>query len=91
MRKASGLQLHAEANYIAVMREGALRQQEVPRGFEPRSLDSESRVLTVTPRDQMMYVRKAKTLANARKFKVEVYGSSWLIGAVGRLPHGAEG
>ena len=24
---------------------------EVPRGFEPRSLDSESRVLTVTPRD----------------------------------------
>ena len=26
---------------------------EVPRGFEPRSLDSESRVLTVTPRDQL--------------------------------------
>ena len=26
---------------------------EVPRGFEPGSLDSESRVLTVTPRDQM--------------------------------------
>ena len=56
------MQLHAEANYIAVMREGALRQQEVPRGFELRSLDSESRVLTVTPRDQMMYVRKTKTL-----------------------------
>ena len=29
---------------------------EVPRGFEPRSLDSESRVLTVTPRDQLMEV-----------------------------------
>ena len=26
---------------------------EVPHGFEPRSLDSESRVLTVTPRDQL--------------------------------------
>ena len=26
---------------------------EVLRGFEPRSLDSESRVLTVTPRDQL--------------------------------------
>ena len=29
---------------------------EVPRGFELRSLDSESRVLTVTPRDQLMEV-----------------------------------
>ena len=29
---------------------------EGPRGFEPRSLDSESRVLTVTPRDQLMEV-----------------------------------
>jgi hypothetical protein len=28
-------------------------EQEVPRGFEPRSLDSGSRVLTVTPRDQV--------------------------------------
>ena len=27
---------------------------KVPRGFEPRSLDSESRVLTVTPRDQLI-------------------------------------
>ena len=26
---------------------------EASRGFEPRSLDSESRVLTVTPRGQM--------------------------------------
>ena len=32
------------------------RGHEVPRGFEPRSLDSESRVLTVTPRDQLMEV-----------------------------------
>ena len=32
------------------------RGHEVPRGFEPRSLDSESRVLTVTPRDQLMKV-----------------------------------
>ena len=33
----------------------ALRTQEskVPRGFELRSLDSESRVLTVTPWDQL--------------------------------------
>ena len=27
---------------------------KVPRGFEPRSLDLESRVLTVTPRDQLL-------------------------------------
>ena len=27
--------------------------QKVPRGFEPQSLDSESRVRTVTPRDQL--------------------------------------
>ena len=30
-------------------------------------------------------------MANARKFKVEVYGSGWLIGAVWRLSRGAEG
>ena len=29
---------------------------EVLRGLEPRSLDSESSVLTVTPRDQLMEV-----------------------------------
>ena len=29
---------------------------EVPRGFEPRPLESESSVLTVTPRDQLMEV-----------------------------------
>ena len=28
-------------------------QKEASRGFEPRSLDSESRVLTVTPRGQV--------------------------------------
>ena len=32
---------------------------EAPRGFEPRSLDSESSVLTVTPRDQLMEVTDA--------------------------------
>ena len=31
----------------------AQEAKKVPRGFEPRSLDSESRVLTVTPRDQL--------------------------------------
>ena len=29
---------------------------EVPRGFEPRPLESESSVLTATPRDQLMEV-----------------------------------
>ena len=29
---------------------------EVPHGFEPRSLESESSVLTVTPQDQLMEV-----------------------------------
>jgi hypothetical protein len=33
---------------------------KVPRGFEPRSLDSESRVLTVTPRDQLFTGNSAK-------------------------------
>merc|ERR1712155_118592 len=32
----------------------AMRSTQVSRGFEPRSLDSESRVLTVTPRDQLL-------------------------------------
>ena len=31
---------------------------KVPRGFEPRSLDSESRMLTITPREQVStYIR----------------------------------
>ena len=30
---------------------------EASRGFEPRSLDSESRVLTVTPRGRVLYAR----------------------------------
>ena len=30
-------------------------REKVSRGFEPRSLDSESRVLTVTPRDQLLF------------------------------------
>ena len=44
----------------AMLRPGTLRdiaaaswRAQVSRGFEPRSLDSESRVLTVTPRDQL--------------------------------------
>ena len=32
---------------------GADRYRQVSRGFEPRTLDSESRVLTVTPRDHL--------------------------------------
>ena len=35
--------------------EACAREREVPRGFELRSLDSESRVLTVTPRDQVTF------------------------------------
>ena len=35
----------------------AASNKEVPRGFEPLSLDSASRVLTVTPRDQVMKSR----------------------------------
>ena len=31
-------------------------QKEASRGFEPRSLDSESRVLTVTPRGPLMHI-----------------------------------
>ena len=31
----------------------ALKRENASRGFEPRSLDSESRVLTVTPRGQL--------------------------------------
>ena len=35
----------------------SISKQEASRGFEPRSLDSESRVLTVTPRGRMNTVR----------------------------------
>ena len=35
--------------------------QEASRGFEPRSLDSESRVLTVTPRGLLIYIYVLKT------------------------------
>ena len=39
-------------------------KQKASRGFEPRSLDSESRVLTVTPRGQMLRgTRKHHTLS----------------------------
>ena len=31
------------------------QEHEVPRGFEPRSLDSESRVLAAAPRDQVKF------------------------------------
>ena len=45
--------------------EARAREQEVPRGFDPRSLDSESRVLTVTPRDQVkLHPRKVYPLYN---------------------------
>ena len=84
------MQLHAEANYIAVMREGALRQQEVPRGFELRSLDSESRVLTVTPRDQIMYSTVSQALpmssGQVRRLSARAFGSGWLVSAVGLVP-----
>ena len=32
---------------------GILERKKVLRGFEPRSLDSESKVLTVTPQDHL--------------------------------------
>ena len=42
-------------------------RQEASRGFEPRSLDSESRMLTVTPRGQ---VRISRFLGALRKSQV---------------------
>ena len=44
--QASGRWSHLEA---------CAREQEVPHEFEPRLLDSESRVLIVTPRDQVKF------------------------------------
>jgi hypothetical protein len=41
--------------------------QEASRGFEPRSLDSESRVLTVTPRGQVMIVEVRAFTEDPRK------------------------
>ena len=41
----------------------AQEAKKVPRGFEPRSLDSESRALTVTPRDQLPPSRNRGPLA----------------------------
>ena len=49
----------ASGDQMPQVREG--KKQEVPRGFEPRSLDSESRVLTVTPRDQVMVLEPLKS------------------------------
>ena len=63
----------------------AVNEQEVPRGFEPRSLDSESRVLTVTPRDQMLYLRRPRRSANLSELVYEVSGS-WLA-REGLAPH----
>ena len=62
-----------------------MNEQEVPRGFEPRSLDSESRVLTVTPRDQMLYLRRPRRSANLSALVYEVSGS-WLA-REGLAPH----
>ena len=63
----------------------AVNEQEVPRGFEPRSLDSESRVLTVTPRDQMLYLRRPRRSANLSELVYEVSGT-WLA-REGLAPH----
>ena len=41
--------------------------QEASRGFEPRSLDSESRVLTVTPRGQVMILEVRAVTADSTK------------------------
>ena len=70
---------------MSVTWEVALGQQEVPRGFEPRSLDSESRMLTVTPRDQMLNFRRPRGWANLSELAHEVSGSGWL--AEGPAPH----
>ena len=40
----------------AVQRLEDAEGMRIPRGFEPRSLESESSVLTVTPQDQLMEV-----------------------------------
>ena len=39
-------------------------EKELSRGFEPRSLDSESRVLTVTPREQLLKSRSREPFAS---------------------------
>ena len=49
--------------------------KEASRGFEPRSLDSESRVLTVTPRGQLLIFRKKEVVVES-KSKVSSQGCS---------------
>ena len=47
--------------------------KEPSRGFEPRSLDSESRVLTVTPRGQLLVVPNIRSGASFSNWKDEVH------------------
>ena len=47
--------------------------KEASRGFEPRSLDSESRVLTVTPRGQLLVVPDISFGASLSNCKDEVH------------------
>ena len=42
--------------YVYLFVVGARWGEKASRGFEPRSLDSESRVLTVTPRGPLMHI-----------------------------------
>ena len=56
------------------------QSQQASRGFEARSLDSESRVLTVTPRGQ---VSRTEFLANLRSSKVTYRKQAW-EGTLGR-------
>ena len=52
--------LHVKCSQLYIATGGSLdflqlERKEASRGFEPRSLDSESRVLTVTPRGHMSW------------------------------------
>ena len=81
----------------AMLRPGTLRdiaaaswRAQVSHGFEPRSLDSESRVLTVTPRDQLQEMSATQLPAcfcHERR-PVRHPGRPWLLhlGKLGALP-----
>ena len=63
---------------------------EVPRGFEPRSLDSESRVLTVTPRDQLDMTNSRNSLGR-RSRKLATRSRNLSFETYFDMPAGREG
>ena len=58
-------------------------RKKASRGFEPRSLDSESRVLTVTPRGRLKTMSRRALYRGARAIRPQGLVSSFCIAGHG--------